>query len=121
MRSCATLNPEWTAIFVVAVRVIATPLSIKTPHLLEVIKTERAVLSARVLYSACIYARARHMHVYTIGVRFKPRKSAFPLPPPLSPQRRSVGRLVGDLARRLRHTTSNYSFRELPNLVTSRI
>lgn len=57
MRSRATLNPERTTIFAVVVRVIAMPLSIKTPHLLEVIKTERAVLSpACVLYSACIYA-----------------------------------------------------------------
>lgn len=56
----ATLNPERT-IFAARAR-YPSPLSIKTPHLLEVIKTERAARSQAYFPSAycmCVHARAR--------------------------------------------------------------
>lgn len=108
--SCATLNPRRTILAAVAVVARDTsPLSIKNAPPAGGYKNRKGC-SACVLYSVYVCK----CDLNSVNQRRSVGRSVG----------RSLGWLVGWLVtsrRRLRHTTSNYSFRELPNLVTSRI
>lgn len=105
-RARAALNPE-RAIFAARVR-YPSPLSIKAPHLLEVIKTERAARSQAYFTSVRMYVCALACVCDSSNlVNQRPR--------------RSVGWLVTSRDDSDTRPAAIIHSRELPNLVTSRI